>query len=93
VNQDDLARRGLDEVEQDIEEALERLRGDPSKPWYWEGNVLARTAPGLLEEYGWKLRYITDTNKGQHGIDLRCARGGQPLYIEGKGWPKNCTTS
>jgi hypothetical protein len=69
---------------------LDLLREDPTKPWYWEGNVLARVALWLRDDE-WELRHIANTARRESGIDLECAREGRVLYIEGKGWPHHKT--
>lgn len=60
--------------------------GDPTAPWYWEGNVQATVARFLTAE-GWAIESAADTASRQRGIDLIATLGARRLAIEVKGYP------
>jgi hypothetical protein len=60
--------------------------GDPSAPWYWEGNVQAIVARFLAAE-GWTIESVADTASRQRGIDLLATKGDRRLAVEVKGYP------
>lgn len=60
--------------------------GDPTAPWYWEGNVQATVARFLASE-GWAIESVADTASRQRGIDLVATNGARRLAVEVKGYP------
>src|SRR5207248_1105760 len=60
--------------------------GDPSAPWYWEGNVQA-TVARFLAAGGWTIESVADTASRQRGIDLVATKGDRRLAVEVKGYP------
>jgi hypothetical protein len=61
---------------------------DPSRPWYWEGNVQARLA-AWLESQGCRVLSQADTASKRQGPDI-CAleSSGEKLLISVKGYPE-----
>jgi hypothetical protein len=60
--------------------------GDPTLPWYWEGNVQATVAKFLATE-GWTIESVADTASRERGIDLLATKGDRRLAVEVKGHP------
>ncbi|MBA3778833.1 MAG: hypothetical protein H0X16_05980 [Chloroflexi bacterium] len=54
--------------------------------WQWEGNVVAALARSL-QEGGWRIEHIADTERRERGIDLLASRDGAELAVEVKGYP------
>lgn len=61
-------------------------RGDPTRPWFFEGNVV-RMVERYLNRQGWKTVSVIDPATHQQGVDLALERGGMQLLLEGKGYP------
>jgi hypothetical protein len=59
---------------------------DVTADWYWEGNVVAAIARGLVRE-GWTIVSSADTHSKERGIDLSAEKSGQTLLVEVKGYP------
>src|SRR4051794_5036637 len=60
--------------------------GDQTRPWYWEGNVVAALL-GYLEGEGWKIVRIANTATKERGVDIEAAMDGRKLLVEVKGYP------
>jgi hypothetical protein len=54
--------------------------------WFWEGNVVASVV-SHLEENGWTIKSIADTEGRAAGVDIRAERAGNLLLVEAKGYP------
>lgn len=58
----------------------------PERGWHWEGHVQAVLAHHL-EEQGWEVHEVADTETKAPGIDLLATRDGRWLAVEVKGFP------
>lgn len=58
-----------------------------TEPWFWEGNVQAAIVKHLAM-HGWAIRSVVDTANRQRGKDIVAERGGTPLWVTVKGYPK-----
>ena len=56
------------------------------RPWFWEGRVQAALAVAL-EQAGWQVTQLADTETKAPGIDLLATMGERWLAIEVKGYP------
>lgn len=60
--------------------------GEPTLPWFWEGNVQATVARFLATE-GWTIESAADTASRQRGIDILATQRDRRLAVEVKGYP------
>jgi hypothetical protein len=58
------------------------------RPWFWEGQVQAALAVAL-EEVGWQVSEVADTETKAPGIDLLATMGQRWLAVEVKGYPNS----
>jgi hypothetical protein len=65
---------------------LVELPHEPSRPWYWEGNVQTSLARHLQSD-GWTIERSADTSSQEPGIDLVATKEKRILAIEVKGYP------
>jgi hypothetical protein len=54
--------------------------------WYCEQNVVAAVVT-LLEQDGWAIESVADTQSHAHGADIRAQKDGHILIVEAKGYP------
>lgn len=59
---------------------------DQTRPWYWEGNIVAALLP-YLEGEGWKIVRVANTATKERGVDLEGTMDGRKLLVEVKGYP------
>lgn len=62
------------------------LGWNPSREWFWEGNIQRRLADFLAAD-GWSIEQQADTSSRSRGMDLMASKGSQVLVAEVKGYP------